>query len=140
MNPMAQTQRIDLPTRLEMAADRLQIIRERRKNGYQTIAVDKGFAKTKGLIKEPTIRVARTWMEKGTEFGNHSHDTVEVISVASGQVAIVFADETHILKEGQSLIIQPGIDHSAVALEDTWLTVSGHGLTDNDQDYPDVLE
>jgi|SRR5215813_15525811 len=71
------------------------------------------------LAAGENVTVARIEVKQGAVTPPHSHPSEEVIVVLDGAWRFQLPNETVTLTRNQTLLIPPGVEHSAEALEDT---------------------
>jgi|SRR5579859_2612079 len=97
------------------------------------------------FVESQNAIIARVEALKGSAILPHSHENEEVVLVLKGVWRFDVRGEDATVRENQMLVIPPGVEHSAVALEDVvaiaigapprqdWLTVEDQAL-DYDED------
>ena len=71
------------------------------------------------LISGKNVMLAHVYLKKGCTVAAHSHDSEQMTYILSGAMTLRLPYGEVTLKEGQVLHIPSGVEHSAVALEDT---------------------
>jgi len=67
------------------------------------------------------MMVVEIYIEKGTLIATHQHMHEQAGYVASGKVEFTIAGEKYILQPGDTYVIPGGVDHEALAHDDTVL-------------------
>ena len=67
------------------------------------------------------MMVVEIYIEKGTLIPMHQHIHEQAGYVSNGKVEFTIAGEKHVLQPGDTYIIPGGVDHEALAHEDTVL-------------------
>ncbi len=88
------------------------------------IVMDKGTAITFGVINKPKIAVAETFASGGSKFPLHSHEEKEYLVLYDGEMTISLDDKIVHLFVGDSVMINPGVEHSAEFMVDSWFIVA----------------
>jgi quercetin dioxygenase-like cupin family protein len=65
------------------------------------------------------IFLAEHRMQRGWVGLPHSHPHDQVVYVVSGYLKLTIANETYELRSGESLVVRGGIEHQALAVEET---------------------
>jgi len=81
--------------------------------------VENGTCFSFGLLTQPEISVANTFISSGGKFPLHNHGETELIVVFEGRMQIKVNGERKTLTPGDCLKIEPDDSHDAIALEDT---------------------
>lgn len=89
------------------------------KNNYVEWQVKNGKCFAWSLLHEPSISICRSFLSKGTIFPKHKHEEREWLIVYEGKLTVYILDDCIELFVGQSTIIEPDIEHSIMADEDT---------------------
>ena len=71
------------------------------------------------LITGKKVMLAQVFLKKGCMVPAHSHDSEQMTYILSGSMTLRLPDMEVTLKEGDVLHIPSGVEHSAVAHEDT---------------------
>jgi quercetin dioxygenase-like cupin family protein len=83
--------------------------------------MDSGTSLSWPLKSESTISCADWFNSGGTEFPLHSHDQREWVIVYEGKMLLIVGDGLEReIGVGESVVIEPRIEHKARFLEDTW--------------------
>ena len=90
--------------------------KQNNKSGYRNV-LDKIHQKTLAYVDKTLI--AELSMEQGADITQHSHPNQQTGYLVSGEVALTIGDETHQIKPGDSWCIAGGVEHKAMALEDS---------------------
>jgi len=91
--------------------------------GVLEMKAKKGFGFLFHLLHEDNIAVARGVFSKESEYEMHIHQEKEWILIYEGEMKVTLSpineknEETHILKEGDMLFIEPERTHYSSALE-----------------------
>ena len=87
---------------------------------WSTIPTEKLNEKlSRKLITGKKVRLAQVFLKKGCMVPAHSHDSEQMTYILSGSMTLRLPDMEVTLKEGNVLHIPSGVEHSAVAHEDT---------------------
>ena len=65
------------------------------------------------------VMLAQIFLKKGCVIASHSHESEQMTYILSGSMRFHLPDKEVTLNEGDVLNIPSGVEHSAVALEDT---------------------
>jgi quercetin dioxygenase-like cupin family protein len=65
------------------------------------------------------MMIAQIFLKKGCVVTAHSHESEQITYILSGSLTFKLPDKEVTLREGDVLDIPSGVEHSAVALEDT---------------------
>ncbi len=71
------------------------------------------------FISGKKIMLAQIFLKKGCVIAAHSHESEQMTYILSGSLTFRLQDKEVTLNEGDVLNIPSGVEHSAVALEDT---------------------
>lgn len=71
------------------------------------------------LISGKKIMLAQVFLKKGCVVAAHSHESEQMTYILSGSMKLRLPDKEVTLNEDDVLHIPSGVEHSAVALEDT---------------------
>ncbi len=71
------------------------------------------------LITGKKVMLAQVFLKKGCAVAAHSHENEQMTYILSGSMKLRLPDKEVTLNEGDVLHIPSGVEHSAVALEDT---------------------
>jgi quercetin dioxygenase-like cupin family protein len=71
------------------------------------------------LISGKNVMLAQIFLKKGSTVVAHSHVSEQFSYILKGSIKFCLLDKEIILNEGDVLNIPSGVEHSAVALEDT---------------------
>lgn len=80
-----------------------------------------GTAYGTGLYNVKDVAVQKLFMEKGTTFPEHAHDEFEFCVIYKGRLSVEKEGEKCELGIADFMAFDPGVVHSATALEDTSL-------------------
>jgi quercetin dioxygenase-like cupin family protein len=58
-------------------------------------------------------------LEQGADLPRHSHSHEQTGYLVSGEIELTIGDETHQVKPGDSWCIAGGVEHKAMAVEDS---------------------
>lgn len=70
------------------------------------------------VVNTGNVSVAHVKLEAGATVPEHTHHHEQVVNVIEGELELVVAGETTILKPGLSHVLPPMVPHSARALTD----------------------
>lgn len=89
--------------------------------GYKEYKVTNGEMKSHSLFNSDVVAVAKTFISKGAVLDAHVHpDSTELIVIMDGELQIHSGRKAMMLPKFSSIKIDKNINHSAVAVEDTW--------------------
>jgi quercetin dioxygenase-like cupin family protein len=71
------------------------------------------------LITGKKVMLAQVFLKKGCMVAAHSHESEQMTYILSGSMTLRLPDKEVTLNEGDVLHIPSGVEHSAVALDDT---------------------
>jgi quercetin dioxygenase-like cupin family protein len=71
------------------------------------------------LITGKKVMLAQVFLKKGCEVAAHSHESEQMTYILNGSMKLRLPNKEVTLNEGDVLHIPSGVEHSAVALEDT---------------------
>jgi quercetin dioxygenase-like cupin family protein len=71
------------------------------------------------LITGKKVMLAHIFLKKGCMVAAHSHESEQMTYILSGSMTLRLPDKEVTLNEGDVLHIPSGVEHSAVALDDT---------------------
>ncbi len=71
------------------------------------------------LITGKKVMLAQVFLKKGCVVPAHSHESEQMTYVLNGSMILRLPDREATLNEGDVLHIPSGVEHSALALEDT---------------------
>ena len=71
------------------------------------------------LITGKKVMLAQVFLKKGCTVAAHSHESEQMTYILSGSMTLRLPDKAVTLNEGDVLHIPSGVEHSAVALDDT---------------------
>jgi len=71
------------------------------------------------LITGKKVMLAQVFLKKGCTVAAHSHESEQMTYILSGSMTLRLPDKEVTLNEGDVLHIPSGVEHSAVALDDT---------------------
>jgi quercetin dioxygenase-like cupin family protein len=71
------------------------------------------------IISGKKVMLAQVFLKKGCVVAAHSHEGEQMTYILSGSMTLHLPDKEVTLNEGDVLNIPSGVEHSAVALEDT---------------------
>ncbi|PJF23898.1 MAG: cupin domain-containing protein, partial [Phototrophicales bacterium] len=77
------------------------------------------YRRTMGCTDE--VMLCEFYLLRGAVVPNHQHMNDQVGYVISGKIELTIGGQTRVLEPGDSYAIPGGIEHSAVALEDSVL-------------------
>ena len=94
------------------------IVKESTNKHTIEFKLEKGYAYSKGLLKNQNIAIADTFLEKNSIFPEHIHLEWEMLIVYTGEINI-FINKKLVknLKPSNFYYIQPNIPHSVEAVE-----------------------
>ena len=96
-------------------------VKDRRQDGVVEFDVENGNAVGWNLFNIEKIAVARTLLTKDTMFPKHSHESKEWMIVYDGALVVMTSSENNTILSGDSIVIDPGVEHSCKAIKDTWV-------------------
>jgi len=71
------------------------------------------------IVSGKKVMLAQVFLKKGCVIAAHSHESEQMTYILSGAMTLRLPDKEMTLNEGDVLNIPSGVEHSAVALEDT---------------------
>jgi len=71
------------------------------------------------IISGKKVMLAQVYLKKGCVVPAHSHESEQMTYILSGSMTLRLPDKEVTLNQGDVLNIPSGVEHSAVALEDT---------------------
>jgi quercetin dioxygenase-like cupin family protein len=71
------------------------------------------------LITGKNVMLAQVFLKKGCIVAAHSHESEQMTYILSGSMTLHLPDKQVTLNEGDVLHIPSGVEHSAIAHEDT---------------------
>ncbi len=77
---------------------------------------------TRRVIHSGQMTVARLWLGKGAIVPLHDHVNQQITMLQSGALEFEMAGERFVLRDGDVLVIPPGVPHRVEALEDSFAT------------------
>lgn len=75
--------------------------------------------KQKTLVYGDRTLMAEFRLEQGADLPRHSHPHEQTGYLVSGEIELTIGDETHQVKPGDSWCIAGGVEHKAMAVEDS---------------------
>lgn len=89
---------------------------------YVELEAENGSIVGFNLYKDKKVLVSRFLMTDGVSFSKHFHDGIyEILVVIEGELKLTFEDKEVILKERDSITIEPDVSHSGMAKGNTWV-------------------
>ena len=71
------------------------------------------------VISGSKVMLGQIFLKKGCVIASHKHESEQITYILSGCLKMILPDKEVILHEGEVLHIPSGVEHSAVALEET---------------------
>lgn len=68
------------------------------------------------FVHSDNMTLAYWRFEPGAELPLHDHINEQVVNVIEGEIELVVGEETHILKPGVVMVLEPNVPHSGKAL------------------------
>lgn len=90
--------------------------RQGSENDYKDV-LEKIQQKT--LVYGDRTLMAEFRLEQGADLPRHSHPHEQTGYLVSGEIELTIGDETHQVKPGDSWCIAGGVEHKAMAVEDS---------------------
>ena len=90
-------------------------------SGEQFYDIKKGIAKTSGLMKRPEVAVAWTTSPAGGEWGEHAHESVEILAFWSGHGVFTLDGDEVKVGPGSVITIEPNVPHSFISIDEVEL-------------------
>jgi unsaturated pyranuronate lyase len=79
---------------------------------------ERGLVRRVGAYNDKLL-LAEHRMEKGWVGARHQHPHDQIVYVVSGQLSVTINSEIFVAGAGDSFVVRGGVDHQAVALEDS---------------------